>query len=189
MPLWHNDGVERRNDRSGRKVPPPLDQPALEQLALRYLEKFSTTRLKLEQYLRRKIAERGWNGEAAPDPEGLAERMADLGYVDDRAWAEAKGAALGRRGYGERRVADALRHAGVATDDAAPAADQAGQERWERAMAFARRKRIGPFSLAAPDRIGREKALAAMLRAGHAMPVARRISGAAPGEMLAFDGE
>ena len=48
----------------------------------------------------------------------LVERMAALGYVDDRAFAAARAAALGRRGYGERRVGEALRAAGIDEEDA-----------------------------------------------------------------------
>ena len=39
--------------------------------------------MKLERYLVRKLRERGWAGESAPDAAGLALRMAALGYVDD----------------------------------------------------------------------------------------------------------
>ena len=43
------------------------------------------------------------------------------------------------------------------------------------------------FAAERPDRIGREKALAAMLRAGHPMDLARRLVDAAPGAVP--DGE
>ena len=99
--MWHKHGVPPRS-RSSRP-PPPLDARALEQLALRYVERFATTRGKLAHYLARKIRERGWDGPPA-DPQAIAERMAGYGYVDDRAYAEAKARALTRRGYGARRV-------------------------------------------------------------------------------------
>ena len=65
-----------------RRPVPALDRPALERLALRYVERFATTRGRLTDYLRRKIRERGWDGEMA-DPAAIAERMAELGYIDD----------------------------------------------------------------------------------------------------------
>ena len=37
-----------------------LDGPALDRLALRYVEKFATSTGKLTQYLQRKLRERGW---------------------------------------------------------------------------------------------------------------------------------
>jgi len=160
--------------RQERRTLPPLDAAALERLALRYVERFATTRGKLTDYLRRKIRERGWTGDAA-DPQVLAQRMADLGYVDDRLYAESKAAALARRGLGARRVTMALRQAGVEeadTEDLAPAIhDQAEAA----AITFARRKRIGPFGPPTDDRAVRDKQLAALLRAGHAMALSRRI--------------
>lgn len=168
---------------SARRRPPPLDQAALERLALRYVERFATTRGKLSAYLARKIRERGWNGEPA-DPDGVAERMAALGYVDDRGFAEQKGAALGRRGYGARRVAETLRAAGLDAEDAAPALAQARAAALESALRLARRKRIGPFAEAPADAAQRTRQLGQLLRAGHAPPLARRIVEAEPGAIL-----
>jgi regulatory protein len=51
----------------------------------------------------------------------------------------------------------------------------------EAALRFARRRRIGPFADQRPDRAGREKAIAAMIRAGHAFAIARAIVDLEPG--------
>lgn len=133
-------------------------------------------------YLARKIKERGWNGEEAADPEAIAERMAELRYVDDRAYAEAKAAAMERRGLGARRVAEALRHAGVSAADSEEVQAELRENAVEGALAFARRKRIGPFSSAEADRALLERQVAAMVRAGHAPSLARRIARMSPGE-------
>jgi regulatory protein len=95
-----------------------LNAAHLERFALRYVERYATTRGRLAEYLRRKIRERGWADEAAPDTAGLAQRMADLGYVNDRLFAESKASSMGRRGLGARRVSQALRHAGIEDEDA-----------------------------------------------------------------------
>lgn len=166
-----------------RRPPPPLDGPALERLALRYVERFATTRGRLTDYLARKIRERGWEG-AAADPAGIAERFAALGYIDDRAYGEAKASAMARRGLGARRVAGALYQAGVKGEDAAAIAPAVADRALDAALAFARRKRIGPFAAEAAERPLREKQMAAMLRAGHAPTLARRIVNLAPGEEL-----
>jgi len=165
---------------SRRRASTPLDRAALERLALRYVERFATTRAKLAAYLDRKIRERGWDGPPA-DPETIAARMAELGYVDDRAFAEAKARSMARRGLGPRRVAQAFHAAGIGSDDADAVAPEIADGAVEAALALARRKRIGPFGSAVPDRELREKHLAQMVRGGHDFALARRIVDMAPG--------
>jgi regulatory protein len=164
-----------------RRPPKPLNAAALDRLALRYVERFATTRGKLAAYLSRKIRERGWEGSVA-DPAALAERMAELGYVDDRAFAEARARSMTRRGLGGRRVAGALRAAGVRREDAEAATPIVEAGGVDAALAFARRRRIGPFGTGAPDRMTREKHLAAMIRSGHDIALAKRIVAMEPGE-------
>ena len=177
-------GADRkRPDRKEIRKPPPLDAPALERLALRYVERFATTRARLRTYLTRKIRERGWDGEAG-DPAALAEKLADLGYIDDRAFGEARAGAMTRRGLGQRRVAGALYAAGLDADDHAAVADGVAAHALDSALAFARRRRIGPFAQTVADRPQREKQLAAMVRGGHAFALARRIVQANPGEAI-----
>lgn len=165
---------------SQRRPAPPLDPAKLERLALRYVERFATTRGRLADYLRRKIRERGWEG-AAADPDALAERMGELGYIDDRAFAEARATAMARRGLGARRVADALRHARVGVEDAEALAPDIEERASQAALAFARRKRFGPFAAERADRELLSKQLAAMARAGHSYNLSRRILELPPG--------
>lgn len=155
--------------------PPPLDAPALERLALRYVERFATTRGKLRDYLNRKLRERGWSASTPPDSAALAERMAELGYIDDRAFAEARVAAMGRRGLGARRISGALRAAGIGEEDAGAVRPALDDQADASAIAFARRRRIGPFARDVADRAAEERAIAAMLRAGHGYDLARRV--------------
>jgi regulatory protein len=166
-----------------RKQRPPLDAERLEQIALAYAGRYATTRARLSAYLGRKLRERGWGGPDAPAVERLVERMTALGYVDDRAFAAARGASLGRRGYGAVRVGAALRAAGIDADDAEAAQAAARNDAWAAALRFAERRRIGPFAAQEADRPAREKALAAMLRAGHPLNLARRLILARPGEV------
>lgn len=172
-----------REGRKGRetRTPPPLDAERLERLALRYVERYATTRAKLMTYLRRKLRERGYVEEQFPDLDALAERFAGLGYVDDQAFAVMRSDALSRRGYGPRRIAIALRQAGIAEDDAADAEQSARDQAWQAALRFAQRRRIGPFAAERADRPGREKAFAALVRAGHSMADARLLIDAMPG--------
>lgn len=160
--------------RPPRRPLPPLDAAALDRLALRYVERFATTRARLASYLVRKIRERGWDG-VAVDPAAIAERLAGLGYIDDRAFADARARTMARRGLGARRVAGDLRQAGVRQDDADAVAPAIQDRAVASAIAFARRRRIGPFAAEPADRPLREKQLAAMIRGGHSFDLARRI--------------
>ena len=174
-----------RQDREKRIRPKkPLDSARLEEIALAYVARFATTSVKLQRYLTRKLRERGWEGEGEPDVAALAERYCELGYVDDEAYARARGGDLLRRGYGARRVAQALGEAGIAeTVRQAVAPGEAGARR--AAYALARRRRFGPFFAGELDRERREKQLAAMMRAGHGFDAAQAVVDAASEAALA----
>ncbi|MCW3798213.1 RecX family transcriptional regulator [Sphingomonas sp. BN140010] len=165
----------------GRRAPRPLDEERLRELALHYVGRFATTRAKLAAYLNRKLRERGWAGEGAPDLHVLVERLAELGYIDDRAFGVAKAGSLTARGYGTRRVHQALKLAGVTDEDAVDGAAVAEERAADAALRYASRRRIGPFALEPHDPVQREKALAAMIRAGHDFALARAIVDAKPG--------
>jgi len=151
-------------------------------LAVAYVARFSTTAAKLERYLRRKLRERGWDGDDEPQVEALVERYVELGYIDDEAFARARSGSLLRRGYGQRRVREALGEAGVAEELRERLRPGEGETR-RAALALARRRRLGPFGSKDGtwplDKPLREKQIAAMLRAGHPLDNARRIVDAA----------
>lgn len=157
-----------------RRPPPPLDARRLEELALSYVGRFATTTAKLEAYLTRKLRERGWEGEGPPDPAEIAVRFAGLGYVDDEAYARSRAGGLLRRGYGPRRVTQALGAAGIGEEirEAVRPGEAAARRA---ALAMARKRAFGPFGALAPDRERREKQLAALVRAGHGFEAARAV--------------
>ena len=170
--------------RRPRKPRPPLTPATLDELALHYVGRFATTRSKVSSSLARKLRERGWDG-AGRDPEvaSLVERFARSGMVDDGAFALAKSQSLTRRGYGTRRVGAALYQAGVGEEDRDEAMRHSRREAVSAALRFAERKRLGPFAAQAPvDRRERDKAVAAMVRAGHGFPLALAILRLAPGD-------
>jgi regulatory protein len=171
----------------GKRSPPPLDQARLQELALRYVGKYATTRAKLRSYLSRKVRERGWSADREPDLEALANRFAELGYIDDAAYALAQSRSLAARGYGRRRLIDKLRLAGVEQTDGEAAGLHAEREAVAAALRFAERRRIGPYAGTAADRPQREKWIAAMVRAGHGFGLARAIATLAPGDPVDLD--
>ncbi len=180
--------TDRRPPRNApRKPPRPLDPARLEELAVAYVGRFATTRAKLAQYLRRKIAEKGWDAPRPPEIEPLVERLARLGYVDDAAFALGKARSLGQRGYGERRVDLALRQAGVGEQDGAPAKAMATTGAIAAAIRYAQRRRLGPFASEPADTKRRARALSAMIRAGHSFDIARRLIDLPPDPEVEID--
>ena len=162
----------------------PLNQKKLQELALRYVSRYATTRHKLASYLGRKVQERGWDDAASADYEGLVERFAELGYIDDALFAKSKAASLIRRGYGIRRVSQALYQSGIDEADGHEAITLSQQQKWQAAETFARKRSIGPF---APEQQAHEicqKQLAAFIRAGHSYDVASRFVFAMPGDEI-----
>jgi regulatory protein len=169
--------------RSAKGPRPPLDAEGLERLGLFYAGRYATTRARLADYLRRKLRERGWDGPGEAPVERLVERFAELGYVDDRAFAASRAASLLRRGYGERRVSDALKGAGIDEEDGAGARVHAAEEALAAAHVFARRRRLGPYAVAVPDREARNRAAAAMMRAGHRPELVWKVLAMAPSDL------
>lgn len=143
-------------------------------MALRYVARFATSTAKLSDYLARKLRERGWEGEGEAPVSAIVDRFVAAGYIDDEAYARARSGSLLRRGYGKRRIDQALGAAGIGEDlrDAV----RAGEADLRRAaLALARKRRFGPFGSGVADRNGREKQVAAMLRAGHRLDMAREL--------------
>ncbi|WP_426169376.1 hypothetical protein [Sandarakinorhabdus sp. DWP1-3-1] len=192
------EGEGRQRQRGQRENKPrvyeprvrrPIDAAQLQELAVGYAARYATTAAKLQRYLHRKLQDRIWTPAEPPDIAGLVGRITELGYVDDRAWAASKQRDLTARGFGLGRVRGALAAAGVSRDDAgAVLADDedAAANPHAPAIAFARRRRFGPFARdGGIDPVRRNRELAAMARAGHDFDVARRVL-AAPDEAAAL---
>ncbi len=180
-----DDRTDKRRQRRSEtpREPRPIDAAQLQDLAVGYAARYATTAAKLRQYLGRKLRERHWTPADPPDVEALVTRITALGYVDDRAWAAAKKRDLTARGFGQGRVRGALAAAGVSRGDAGAVLapdDGAPDDPYVPAIAFARRRRFGPFAREpATDPARQARELAAMARAGHDFTVARRVLRAA----------
>lgn len=116
--------------------------------------------------MQRKLRERGWEGADEPDLAGIVQRFVDLGYIDDAQFAQVKADGLLRRGYGNRRIAQALGHAGI---DQETVEDVKGD--WASvklaALVMVRKKRFGPFGARPLDQATRQKQIHSIVRAGH----------------------
>lgn len=170
-----NDTSRRRERPTERKPPRPIDAARLNEMALAYVARFATSGGKLADYLKRKLRERGWEGEGEPDIAGIVARFVELGYVDDAGYARGKAQSLLRRGYGVRRIDQALGAAGIAEEVREDARGSEGERR-RAALVMARKRRFGPFGESGRlDPALREKQTAAMLRAGHPLAHVRAV--------------
>ena len=181
-----SDRKEPRRKQGEKRAKAPLNEAALRDLALSYAARFASTCAQLEAYLARKVRERGIaedaDGRAAPiDIPALVARLVELGYVDDAAYARSRARDLGARGYGARRVEQVLWAAGVNEGIRAETAPAEAARR-RAAVLMAQKRRLGLFGDGREDsadplsaRKAHEKAVAAMLRAGHQYDHARFI--------------
>ena len=178
-----------RSSEKPRRAPRPLDEERLRDLAIRYVGRYATTRFKLAGYLSRKLRERGWAEEKPADVDALVARMDELGFVDDEAYAGAKARSLTARGYGARRVGQALYAAGIEEEDRSEAEEDARAAAFDSALHFARKRRVGPFAAEPAEPEQRQKQIAAFLRAGHGFRLARLFVESAPGCLPTADEE
>lgn len=192
--LWHKHGMgtsRTPSDRSRKR----LTAARLDELALRYVARFATSRAKLTRYLSRKIRESEWVDDLDPMAacEAVADRMERLQFLDDRQYATMRAGAMTRRGLGVRRVRAQLYVDGIAPEDSGEAIAEAEDKAMAAAVGFARRRRFGPFAVQpASDPAARERQVAAFARAGHSLALARRILAVPPGDeraLAALDAE
>lgn len=157
-----------------KKPIPPLNSSGLRSLALFYVGKYATTRKKLNQYLSRKLRERGWEDSDAPNIEALVEEFTERGYIDDAVFAATKARSLVSRGYGLKRLEQDIYANGIEGGDTSEALSILQENQWQAADNFARKKRIGPYAKEEASREQKQKQLGAFLRAGHDMKVAQK---------------
>jgi regulatory protein len=168
--------------RNEPRKPRPVTREWLFRAAAYYLGRYASTAENLRRVLERKVASRirDWGSDPkAPDPQESATlvdatvaHFLELKLLDDRAFAEARLASLRRRGTSLRQVQAKLSEKGVERDLIAEVIG--GDETDDRmaALAFARRRRLGPHRLR--DRLERrDRDIAAMMRAGFGLGDAR----------------
>ena len=126
--------------------------------------------------------------------EALLGDLERLGLLDDAAFALGRARSLAAKGRPPRRIAQELAAKGVEPSLIEAALGRLAEERGETpaeleldaALAFARRRRLGPFGPPGEAAKPREKALAAFARAGFTLEIARRVLDARPAEREQF---
>ncbi len=156
----------------------------LERAAYTYLARYAAPAAHLRRILLARVARsarfHGTDPQAgAAAVEALVARLADLGLLDDTAYAQAMARRLARRGAALAGVRARLRAKGVGAEDAEAAIaalkEEAADPDLAAGLAFARRRRLGPFRPAAERPARRLKDLAARARQGFDVELARRV--------------
>ena len=176
--------------RSRRPAGAAPDEARLERQALSHLARYAATEAGLLRVLRRAVdrwARRALEeGEAAETVAGqaasaraaaaaLAVRLVSAGAVDDAAFAASRARRLVRSGRSRRAVAAHLAAKGVPGEIARAALPEDDEAELAAALAYARRRRIGPFRrVAEAASEDRARELGMLARAGFPHPVARR---------------
>ena len=168
----------------GRRGGRPVTSDDLEQIALDYLARFASSAANLRRVLRDKVERSArlhdTNREAGLAAiEALVGRLTAAGALDDRRFAEGRAQSLFRRGASRRAIAAKLSEKGVGDEEIAAALaaleEFAADPELAAALAYARRRRIGPFRGRDARAAARDRDLAALGRAGFGLDVARRV--------------
>ncbi|WP_417454931.1 regulatory protein RecX [Kiloniella sp.] len=172
-----------------RKVPRKATAKYLGNVARFYLERYATTEVGLRRYLMRKVnlsaKEHGTiPQEGAEIIEGLISKFRDLNFLNDARYAEGRSGSLHRKGMSLRAIRQDLSLKGVPEDLANKAIDLIREESsnpdLEAAIAYARRRRLGPYRTDDKREERRAKDLAALGRKGFSFAIAERV-------ILAYD--
>ena len=178
------------------------DASSIHKAALAHLARYATTRASLTAVLDRRV--RRWADHAArsaADPELIAAaareleqtvraivaRLAEAGLVDDRAFAEGRSRRLVRAGRSRTAILVHLAAKGVARTIAEASLPADEDTELLAALAFARRRRCGPFQRdpdSPANESSRTRALAAFSRAGFGRGTACRALDMSPEEAI-----
>lgn len=172
--------------------PKKVDPAYLERAALYYLERYASSSANLRRVLMRKVQKRSFGSEDGAPPEAAAwidaliEKLTRLKLLDDTAYAEGRTRRLYAEGKSLGRIKQTLAAKGIRSEAAEAALDNLREESAEpvsdlpAAIAYARRRKLGPYRADAETRREtRQKDMAALARRGFASDVVRRIINAA----------
>jgi regulatory protein len=156
-------------------------------VAVAHLARFAATEAGLRRVLARRVDRWAHAAEAVGREDvareaavakvaaaAVVRRMVAQGAVNDAAFAESRARRLLRTGRSRRAALAHLREKGVDAATAVAALPEGEEAELSAALAFCRRRRVGPFATLEPTPEARLKALAALARAGFGRDVAER---------------
>ncbi len=191
-------GTRRRGPKPSGPAP---TRARLQDAALAHLARFATTEAGLIRVLDRRIDRwaRAAGAEGASDPDAIAgaqqagrqaarevaRALVQSGVVNDTAFAGARARSLTRAGRSRMAVSAHLAAKGV-PQTVAQAALPDPESELAAALAYARRRRLGPFRTSEANEDTRRKEMGALARAGFPQPVAQQALRMAPDDAKAL---
>ncbi len=176
-----------------KKPPKRITKAHLENVALHYLERFASSSENLRRVLLRRVERSArYHGDdpalGAELVDQLVARYQESGLLNDQLYAESRARSLHRRGTSLRAIRQNLAVKGLGGDHIDAAIDDLRQDAaplgdpdtpvdldLQAALAYARRRRIGPFRLPEKRAELRERDMAALGRAGFSWDIARQV--------------
>jgi regulatory protein len=189
--MMKSDGSKRRKE---EYKPRPVTQRYLENAATYYLGRYASCEENLKRVLDRKVRRRN-EGHTAPSHEqtqwidATAAKCVRLGLVDDAEYARARVFSMHRSGKSERVIRGTLKQKGVGAAEIGAAMQILRAEKGETleldaAIAYARRRRFGPFRTKPGDADKLRKEMASFARAGYGYSLALKVVEAPDLEVL-----
>ena len=180
---------DRNNTRNKRRGPRKATPKYLRNSALFYLARYASSSAHLRRLLQAKVARsaRAHDTDAEEGAAAIESLIAELlgaGLLDDARYAVERARILHRRGASMRAIRAGLKAKGIEAGDIeralAALREEAAEPELAAALAYARRRRLGPYRDPAAragldEKERREKDLAALGRQGFGYDLARRV--------------
>ncbi len=170
-----------------KKLPKKATKSHLENAALYYVERFSSTADSLRNVLTRRV-HRSAHYHHTEIPQGLdwvaeiVERFQAAGLIDDASFAQARARTLHQRGNSAKVITLKLRAKGVSGELIEAAlqkleadCDDGTSREHQGAIRLARRRGLGPYGDLEKRQQNRDKHMAALARAGYSYDIARQV--------------
>lgn len=179
--------TEKPAPKRKQRLPRKITESYLENAALYYLQRFSSSSENLRLVMTRKIDKSIYHHGTSREEglqmlDDLIRRFLSSGILNDDLYAQARVYSLRRRGTSQRLIRSKLMQKGLSESTINEALAILPKETVDpelaAAKAYARRRRLGPYRTRELQEERRDKDLAAMARAGFSYAIAHKVIGA-----------
>ncbi len=169
-----------------KKIPRPVTKESLRNAALKYIDRFATSRENLRNVLMRRVQKSHYYHDTSLEDgqvwiNELLDKLEEANFINDARYGEGRAGALHRKGTSLRVIRMKLKEKGLSETIISQALETLAEESQsvnlerDAAIALAKRRRLGPWRDPAKRDTFQDKDLAAMARAGFSYDLAREI--------------